>query len=228
MPFSFLQKEFKETGDLKGNYLFLASIVSGVGNLTGALRKLFPTEIRDATDLFICQNDTFTIEEARSLKERHGTKPISGRGFFIVAATRFTREAQNALLKVLEEPGSHNHFFIITESTEQLLPTVLSRLTLYRLSTENSLPDQRKQADVFLRSSPGERLLFLEKKIKEKGEVLSFLAALEEELRHSNLNEKKKIKALFLAGESRTLLFSPGLSTKHVLERLAILVPLTK
>lgn len=228
MPFSFLQKEFKETGDLKGNYLFLGSIMSGVGNLTEVLRKLFPTEIRDATDLFIYQNDTFTIEEARILKERHSTKPLSGRGFFIVAATRFTREAQNALLKVLEEPGSHNHFFIITESPEQLLPTVLSRLTLYRLGTEKGLPDQRKQADVFLRSSPGERLLFLEKITKEKGEALSFITALEEELRYGSLDEKKKTRALFLAGESRTLLFSPGLSTKHIFERLALLVPLTK
>lgn len=228
MPFSFLQKEFKETGDLKGNYLFLGGISSGVSNLTAALTKLFPTEIAHATDFFVYHDETFSIEGARSLKEQHSTKPLSGRGFFIVAATRFTLEAQNALLKVLEEPGPKTHFFIITESAEQLLPTISSRLAVYRFGREKSLPDQKKEVELFLKSSHGKRLVFLEKIIKEKEETLSFLTALEEELRHGSINEKKKIKALFLAGESRTLLFSPGVSAKHVLERLALLVPLTK
>jgi hypothetical protein len=94
VSFSFLQKEFKETGDLKGNYLFLGGISLAVNDLTEVLTKIFPTEIATASDFFLYQDEVFTIDDARSLKERHNTKPLSGRGFFIVAATRFTLEVQ--------------------------------------------------------------------------------------------------------------------------------------
>lgn len=228
MSFSFLQKELKETGDLKGNYLLLGRIVPLVNTLTATLRKLFPTEIAHTADLFVYQDDTFTIEAARNLKERHSTKPLSGRGFFIVAATRFTLEAQNALLKVIEEPGPKSHFFIITENAEQLLPTVSSRLVAYRPREEEKEAGEIKEIELFLKSVPGKRLLFLEKIINEKSEALSFLTALQMYLHKTSTRGEEKNRTLFLLGESRTLLFSPGVSTKHVLERLALLIPLTK
>ncbi len=43
-------------------------------------------------------------------------------------------EAQNALLKVLEEPPEHGIFFLLSDSPERLLPTVRSRCTLLSLS----------------------------------------------------------------------------------------------
>ncbi len=43
-------------------------------------------------------------------------------------------EAQNALLKVLEEPPEHGIFFLLAENPEQLLPTVRSRCTQLSLS----------------------------------------------------------------------------------------------
>ena len=42
-------------------------------------------------------------------------------------------EAANALLKSLEEPGEKVHFVLITDSPSQILPTILSRASLYFL-----------------------------------------------------------------------------------------------
>lgn len=44
-------------------------------------------------------------------------------------------EAQNALLKILEEPPSYGVFIILTDNAEKLLPTVRSRCTELALST---------------------------------------------------------------------------------------------
>jgi len=48
--------------------------------------------------------------------------------YIILCGNTFRKEAQNALLKVLEEPPANIVFIIITTSKSTLLPTVLSRL----------------------------------------------------------------------------------------------------
>ena len=48
--------------------------------------------------------------------------------FLIISARSFTSDAQNALLKILEEPPRNIEIIIVTESKSVLLPTVRSRL----------------------------------------------------------------------------------------------------
>ncbi len=50
--------------------------------------------------------------------------------YLILSAKMFTSEAQNALLKLLEEPPKNIEIIIITESKSVLLPTVRSRLQI--------------------------------------------------------------------------------------------------
>lgn len=77
-----------------------------------------------------------------SLKPYEGRKRI----FIINDSEAMTEEAQNAFLKLLEEPPQ-NHIFILTSSnTAGLLPTVLSRckaLKFYSLSQEKILESLR-------------------------------------------------------------------------------------
>lgn len=75
--------------------------------------------------------DKFLISHARRLQEMQLNKTTnSGRKIFIISFNFITREAQNALLKVLEEPTSGTHFFFITPSAHVFLDTVLSRIQL--------------------------------------------------------------------------------------------------
>lgn len=57
----------------------------------------------------------------------------SQRFVLIDGAQHLTRQAQNALLKILEEPPADCHLILIADSVGQMLPTIRSRCQLLRL-----------------------------------------------------------------------------------------------
>lgn len=69
------------------------------------------------------------IDDVKSLRLQFSLRNTSGekRLIFINHAHTMTHEAQNALLKILEEPPEGTIFVINTAGLDQLLPTVLSR-----------------------------------------------------------------------------------------------------
>ncbi len=70
------------------------------------------------------------IDEIRNLRDNIGFKPIQGKYkvFIIDEAHMLTKEAFNALLKVLEEPPKHVIFILATTEPEKIPATVISRL----------------------------------------------------------------------------------------------------
>lgn len=70
------------------------------------------------------------IDEIRSLKESALTAAPSGKYkiFVIDEVHALTKDAFNALLKILEEPPSHVVFILATTEPHKILPTVLSRV----------------------------------------------------------------------------------------------------
>jgi len=69
------------------------------------------------------------IEQVRDIQGILPYPPLEGRWKIVVIedADLLTVEAQNALLKSLEEPASFNLFLLLAASRTRLLPTVLSR-----------------------------------------------------------------------------------------------------
>jgi len=57
----------------------------------------------------------------------------ASRTFTIFTSSAFMKEAANSLLKVLEEPPAHTSLVLLTENPQELLPTIRSRATIYRL-----------------------------------------------------------------------------------------------
>ena len=78
------------------------------------------------------------IRDIRSLLKLKATgKDIVRRVVLIENAHKMTEEAQNALLKILEEPNSDTLFVLTAVSAESLLPTISSRtkvITTYPVS----------------------------------------------------------------------------------------------
>ncbi len=70
------------------------------------------------------------IDQIRAVKEFANLKPVLSRKKLIVIddADTMTKEASNALLKVLEEPPVDTYFILIAHELNALLPTVLSRV----------------------------------------------------------------------------------------------------
>jgi DNA polymerase III delta' subunit len=73
---------------------------------------------------------SITIEQVRGLVQALALSPYYATGIRLVlvdGAHSMTAEAQNALLKIIEEPPPRTTFILITEYPDVLLPTVRSR-----------------------------------------------------------------------------------------------------
>jgi DNA polymerase-3 subunit delta' len=93
-----------------------------------------------------------TVINIASIRELHGWvayPPSEGRAKVVVVrdADRITEEAANAFLKMLEEPPSRTHFFLVTSRPHNLLNTVSSRSVPVRFA-----PLAPEDLDAVLRS----------------------------------------------------------------------------
>lgn len=70
-----------------------------------------------------------TIDQVREIKKEIITAPGGMRLFVLYNAENANVEAQNALLKTLEEKTGDNQFILCTNNEERLLPTIRSRST---------------------------------------------------------------------------------------------------
>lgn len=84
------------------------------------------------------------IETARGIRSEASVLPNDGaRKVFVIAhAERMNVPAQNALLKVLEEPPRYCFFILLTAQPDRILETILSRCTRYQLPPDEELPDE--------------------------------------------------------------------------------------
>ena len=82
--------------------------------------------------------EEFLIAHVRiAIKEAYLSS--SNTKFIILAGRSFSVEAQNALLKILEEPPTNIVFHLLCTSKNALLPTIFSRLPLHYKKTKKIL-----------------------------------------------------------------------------------------
>jgi DNA polymerase-3 subunit delta' len=75
------------------------------------------------------ESGSIKIEQVRDVIDRAGYRPFEGRRRVVIVdeADALVPQAQNALLKILEEPPPSSVFILITARPDVLLPTVRSR-----------------------------------------------------------------------------------------------------
>ncbi|MBU6426901.1 hypothetical protein KGQ27_01535 [Patescibacteria group bacterium] len=156
--------------------------------IVNALAKLHGIEAKSNPDFAVETYETFTISDARRLKDSSNIKPVdsSGKKIFILTLDSITTEAQNALLKLLEEPAEYAHFFLIVPSAYLLLPTVKSRLFFLEWERGNLNAVSKKEAEAFLKLGLSKKLEFIKKltddiskERKTKRAAVDFLNAVE-------------------------------------------------
>lgn len=88
-----------------------------------------PEELRTpSTDIRHIITDKLSIKDVRGLKEESVRLPLSRNVLsFVIVTGSVEVEAQNALLKLFEEPPAHTEFFLINPHESRLLPTLRSR-----------------------------------------------------------------------------------------------------
>ena len=93
-------------------------------------------------DLHIIDKDgaMIKVDEIRDVKDKAKVFPNDGNKsvFIICEAQNMNPQAQNALLKIFEEPASHVSFILTCPSKSSLLDTITSRATAYFSGEEES------------------------------------------------------------------------------------------
>ena len=194
--------------------------------------------------------DTFKIDDAREFKAYSGERSYSGnKKIFILSTNSFLLEAQNALLKMFEEPIPDTHFFLIVPDIHQMLPTIVSRFFVIRNGT--SPKNESREGERFLTMPLRDRLDFIkdllvdpEEEDEEGREILppdsvrakalNFLNLLESALHRkmvenfSAMNPSLKDSLRTSLGHIlsvRKFLRMPGSSAKTMMESVALVIP---
>ena len=231
------------------NLLGSAHLISGSSEALPVLLKYLEgqgLETKANPDLYVREYSRFGIDEAIDIRSRASSRAIAGKGrIFIVVCSSMTAEAQDALLKTLEEPSADAMFFFIVPSPETLLGTLRSRMQRLSFSDDRrrgysgastseyagAAPDFGKiDADKFVASSPEKRILMLkplldrdENDERDLGAIISFLSSLERNQSKKNLSESKDgLKAIYRA---QKYIADKGALLKPLLEQVALLIP---
>lgn len=91
------------------------------------------------------KTDAFTVDSIREIRSNAFIVPneADAKVYILKNGHNMNEQAQNALLKILEEPPKYVYFIILTASKSKMLETVLSRVTVYSLAAgEDNLTDE--------------------------------------------------------------------------------------
>lgn len=185
------------------------------------------------------QGGTYGVDEARVLREKQNRSGVANQAkFFLVVADSLTHEAQNALLKTLEEPADQAFIFILLPTLNNVLDTLLSRVELVRVgSIKNNLEDL---AISFLASKPAERIDMIEEIIgkglpglpqtghPDRAKARAFVAELAKVFRQKNDPKNWSAEQIFAVEElvkTEQYLTEPASLAKMILEHLALILP---
>lgn len=168
--------------------------------------------------------ERFGIDEARELSSRASLKAGDGT-LYLLGISSFTSEAQQALLKLFEEP-QRGVVFVLLLPHGSLMPTLRSRMLPY--PEEIGLKKEKSDAAAFLKASAKARSADIADLLKDeenlKDRVRSFLNGLEAELSKHMANARAR-EGLEDIAKVRSYVGDRSPSMKMLLEHLAISLP---
>lgn len=215
------------------NNLHHAYLLEGNQSILEDLLSYFDTELKFNTksnpDFYLKNFDTFRIEDARELNKIKDEKSFSGdKKILLIITNSILREAQNAMLKMFEEPIENTYFFLIIKNKNTLLPTFLSRFYFVDLNKSNL--EFEKEVEKFLKMNLKEKIdfikVFTEKEDEEESDyvaprhkALAFLDTLESKLYENKTKNYEAFEKIFI---TRSYLRDHSSSAKTLLEALAL------
>lgn len=193
-------------------------------------------------DVVMLRYGLFSVADARRVTELAVGAPFRGESkVLIITASRAYHEAQNALLKLFEEPPVGTYLFLIMPSLGGLLPTLRSRVQI--LSPMSDLRGPTSDVGLPMSHTPEIAQEFL-KATKEKRSVLikKLTSGSDEEKRRENRDEAialvNGIEAVLLLGglekhvatlsdiaTLRTHLYDRSAPVRMILEHLSLVIP---
>lgn len=160
------------------------------------LTRLFGREVSQSPDIHLLNpegKNSIGIEEVKELQQSMRFKPFQEEIQIgvILDAQKLTQQAQNSMLKSLEDSSATSVYILCVDNEKNLLPTIRSRgVVLYpkrEEETEEEIPIEKGDAEnimeTFFDLSPVEQFNIIEGYSESKDSSLAFINALEEAIR---------------------------------------------
>ena len=215
-----------------------AYAIEGSTEIRDGLFKILESSWKIATkgnpDFSYLKLQTLGIDNARNLKEFQERKAFTknGKKIFAIEACSITAEAQNALLKMFEEPTEDTHFFLIGPCVKNLIPTLASRMAFMSVTPPSQVSDLN-DARVFLELPTAKRLALVKKladdikdERRSRMEAVALLQKIETLLYDNSKKKSELPQKLFADLEMcRDYMHDPSASLKMLLEYIALVAP---
>lgn len=120
-------------------------------------------ETKGNPDCYVREYESFSVDDARDVSNFAYFKPVGARKYIVLCTKSMTIEAQNALLKIVEEGSGRSVFFFVLPLGVPVLSTLESRCVSVKAKTENG----KEEGEDFLKKSYAKRLALAEKFAKD-------------------------------------------------------------
>ncbi len=169
----------------------------------------------------IIPKDEFSIEDSRLIIKKSSLSPLFSKNKVILVEnfSNPSLQGQNSLLKILEEPPLSTLIILLSETKNNILPTILSRVITVDYHTKPSSKTDVISIEAFISQitsaelSLGQKLMLLDK--SKEADLKVLIKDLQITLNKPNLNKSE----LFLA---KSLLDINSLTKVNVKSRLIL------
>jgi len=152
--------------------IFPSSLIIGpdLNTISKLLESLGQLATPNNPDIF--NVDDYSIEKIREIQQFLSQKPYSHQNKVVIIKNidKLQNEAQNALLKIIEEPGPNNYFILTTNQPGKINTTIISRCHQIRLQLI-----QNQETKLVFGQTTKDSLLQSEKLFTDKSVFLDFL-----------------------------------------------------
>jgi len=216
---------------IKKHDLFHAYIIESTDSIIPDLKTFIENDlgilVDTNPDVLIKVYDSFGIADSREITRFAQMRPLGEIKCIVWSTAIITEEAQDALLKIFEEPPERTHFFLIVQSKDILRPTLLSRVRTISIREKD---DTNTEAENFLNMNYDSRIKYVAKiaKDKDKAAAISLLNDLENELSKKDIKKKAVRDAVGVVLLSKKYINDKGAMLKMLLENVAIQLPIIK
>ncbi len=196
-------------------YVAIKEVINLINSYIGASFKE-PEDILDKPDFHIVQpgeKGNITIEQSKELQRNIIYTPFENQYQFgiILNAESMTQEAQNSLLKTLEEKEENTILILTTNNEKSVLETILSRCTrIYpKQSKSNNIQKGYFEIEQFLEKQIYEKISQVEEIVKEDNvqnfldELIRYFKEKYEEKIFNNESYTKELKNLEILREAK-------------------------
>jgi len=218
-------------------FVIEAGVEEGIARAEAWAGKELGIVAKANPDVVVLRYGLFSVEDARKVNAVAMQAPLRDESkMIIIAATRAYHEAQNALLKLFEEPTDDTYLFLILPTLGGLLPTLRSRVQVLKVGTDQHVVAS-ELAHEFLKATHEKRSAMIKKLTTGKDEderrenrdkalaiVNGVEAAAYEAMKKGN--ESPAYGALLQdTTQLRDFLYDRSAPVKMLLEHLSLVIP---